>query len=199
MATPGEVEGSNVVRPRLARYGAARLAWLATAVLSSVIAAAGCGIFPDSDSAWDNRQFDKIEAEFAQDSGAFEAVADHMDQLLAENPDAQRIGWTYSMMCITTPEKGKVCNDASDKDREVFELLPNPDGVFFFSRDPKRYYLTFHQDDPPEIYVMFAPNDGDPAAFAAERGFRSFRAINEDWSLLGYIVDEEKSDAQWGA
>jgi len=171
---------------------------LATAVLSTVIAVAGCGSFLGGDSAWDNREFDKIEAKFERDPTAFENAADYMDELVAANPDAQRIGWTYNMICITTPDQGKVCNDASVQDREVFEPLPNANGIVYYPRDPDRYYIRFHLDDPPVIYVMFAPNDADPAAFAAERGFRSFREVNEDWSLLGSIVDEEKSDAQWG-
>lgn len=149
------------------------------------------------DSWYDNHQFDKLEAKFDADPGIFNGPVAYMDTLVATHPDAESIGWYSHSLCITMPGEDMVCDDPSDDDREAFEPLPNANGIVYYSRDANRYFISFNHDDPPEIYAMYAPDDAHPADFAKSRGFRRFRAIDEDWSLLGYIPDSEKSDAQW--
>ncbi|MHB9005116.1 MAG: hypothetical protein ACYC6C_13875 [Coriobacteriia bacterium] len=166
---------------------------LAVGLVASI---ASCGL-ANRDAEQDNVQFDGIQSAFDQGPGAFEAAAAAMRQLVAANPDAQRIAWTYVDVCITTSAEGQVCEDASAAEQQAYEGLPNADGVFYFARDADRYYIRFNLNDPPQIYAMYAPGDLEPADFAKSRGFRSFRGLRDGWSLLGSIGDKAKSDAQW--
>ncbi len=170
---------------------------LGAALSVGLVASIASCSFANRDAEQDNVRFDGVQSAFDQSSDAFETAAVAMRQFVAANPDAQRIAWTYMDVCITTSAEGQVCKDASAAEQQVYEGLPNADGVFYFARDADRYYIRFNLNDPPQIYAMYAPDDLKPADFAKSRGFRSFRGLRDGWSLLGSIGDKAKSDAQW--
>lgn len=75
--------------------------------------------------------------------------------------------------------------------------LPNADVIVRQGKDDGRTFFRFCGDDPPRYTIMHAPSGTDVKAFAEDRGFRSSRALEPGWTLLGPIPDEDREDEQW--
>ena len=149
------------------------------------------------DSDRDARQFDSIQASFEADRAGFEAVADEMSEKAAANPDARAIVWTWSWVCVVDSGGGEECTEATAEDQRLYESLPNAHRVLYLAKDPGRVYIGFNLEDPPIIHVMYDAAGGDAGAFAAERGFRSYRVLDDDWVVLGPIEDDAQYREQF--
>lgn len=64
---------------------------------------------------------------------------------------------------------------------------------------PKAHFGSGFDDrrfDPPRYTILHAPGHGR-GGVAAERGFRSTRALEPGWTLRGPTPDLEREDEQW--
>lgn len=142
-------------------------------------------------------RFDEIEAGFGEHQAAFEAAVDRMAGWAAEHPDAVRIGWTQSLVCVTDAGSGAQCTDTSSQERAAFRQLTRATRAVWQAKDDGRVFFAFNVQNPPIQYLMYDPHDRDPRAFADAHGFRWGRMIGDGWSLLGDIPDDEKESSMW--
>lgn len=145
----------------------------------------------------DDKRFDEIETGFEEHRTAFEAAVDRMAGWAAERPDAVRIGWTQSLVCVTDTGRAKQCTDTSMQERAAFRQLAGATRAVWQAKDDGRVFFAFNVQNPPIQYLMFDPDDRDPRAYAAAQGFRWGRSIGDGWSLLGEIPDVEKQSSMW--
>jgi len=182
----------------LGRPAPKRLARLTTAVLVTAVGIAGCGSFGTRDAGETDREFDTVEAAFNANPQAFDAAVNYMEQLQAVNPEAEQIRWSRSRVCITGPGGTQECEAASAVDNAAFEPLPhNARAIVHYAKDADRIFIVFNRPEPPVIYLMYAPLDERPAAFANERDFRSSRELGDGWTLLGNLDDLDAYDEQF--
>lgn len=162
-----------------------------------VAVAAGCSILSPG-SGQDKRRFDDVEAAFDADPSAFTAAAAHLDELRTENPGAQEVSWGLGVTYVADADGRDIWGDATPAEAQLFDPLPGTTNtVFAYAKDPGRVFFSFNHEDPPMVYLMYAPDDSDPGAFAAERGFRSSRVIGDGWTLLGEIDDRDRRMEQF--
>jgi hypothetical protein len=145
-------------------------------------------------SGFDDRRFDRLEADFDRDRAAFVAAGSRMRELVAAHPDAVRIGWSLMLICDREQARpADACERTGAADQAAFRALPNVDVVVHQAKDDGKVFLRFYGNDPPRYTIMSAPGDTD----ADDRGFRSHRALESGWTMLGPIPDEDRESEQW--
>jgi len=181
-----------------AHIGRTARAWWAAAALVSAVVIAGCGSFGTRDAGETDREFDIVEGAFDADPQPFVAAVNYMEQLQAVSPEAEQIRWTSSRICTTGPGGNEECDATSAADNAAFEALPhNTSAVSYHAKDADRIFIVFNSPEPPVIYLMYAPLDDRPAAFANDRDFRSIRELGDGWTLLGNLDDLDAYDEQF--
>lgn len=169
---------------------------LATAVaLFGLAACVPSSLNPNT--RFDNRRFDELQAAIGENPTSFEAAVARMEDLVEANPAADRIAWILRLSCVTVPGEPEECTDTSIEDQQRFGALPAPSTIVYQAKDGQRIFIRFHMNDPPMYYLMYAPDDTNPGAFAESRGFRSHRELNDGWSILGPISDGQSYKNQW--
>jgi hypothetical protein len=148
-------------------------------------------------SGFDDRRFDELEMEFDRGQAAFTAAEARMRELVAAHPQAERIGWTLMLICVRDAGQAKACEPTNPADRATFAALPNANVIVHQAKDDGRTFFRFYGNDPPRYTIMHAPDGTDVEAFAEDRGFRSSRALEPGWALLGPIPDEDREAEQW--
>jgi len=151
----------------------------------------------DPNTSLDNRRFDRLQAAFDEDPAVFETAVAPIEGWIAANPAADRISWIYLQWCTSGADQPRTCTDTTAGEQQVLGGLPNPDAIVYQSKDPGRIFFRFDVNDPPVYHVMYAPGDTDPAAYAEERGFRSFRVLLNAWTILGPIPDNDRYSDQF--
>lgn len=164
------------------------LAWR-VAVVASLVAHFGSG--------FDDRRFDKLETEFDRDPAAFTAADARMRELVAAHPQAERIAWILTQICVRDAGQPDACEPTNPDDQATFTALPSANVIVYQAKDDGRTFFRFYGNDPPRYTIMHAPDDTDVEAFAEDRGFRSSRALEPGWTLLGPIPDLDREDKQW--
>jgi hypothetical protein len=147
----------------------------------------------------DDRRFDELETEFERDHAAFLAAEKRMRELVAAHPDAARIGWSLSLICVRDPNPttDDACDETGTADQALFEALPDVDVVVHQGKDDGLLFFRFFANDPPDYTIMLSSRDVDPLAFANDRGFRAARELEPGWAILGPIEDIDRADEQW--
>jgi hypothetical protein len=148
-------------------------------------------------SGFDDRRFDRLEAEFAHRQRAFARADARMRQLAAAHPRAERIGWSLALICVRDPGRAESCRPTTVRDQATYEALGGVDVIVRQSRDTGRTFFLFHGDDPPRYTIMHASDGTDTAAYAKDRGFRGTRSLKPGWVILGPIPDVDREDDQW--
>ncbi len=179
------------------RTAVGRLRGAAALAAIAVATSAACGVLPTAASD-DNKEFDKIQAVYERDPGAFGDAIVHMQSLIDANPDAQRIAWTYGRVCVNVTHDDDACQESSPQEDAMFGALPgNTVGVIHYAKDGDRIFLHFNRPEPPVVFAMYAPSDEDPRTYGKEHGFGTFRDLGDGWSLLGDIDDPIQRSEQF--
>jgi hypothetical protein len=158
-------------------------------------------------SGFDDRRFDKLETQFDHRQAAFTKADARMRELVAAHPQAERITWDRTMICVhhagqpEGPGPGRTvygCNPTTPEDQATFAALPPYTYVIIHqAKDDGRTFFRFYHDDPPVYTIMHVSDGTDVEAFAEDRGFRSSRALEPGWALLGPIPDVDRENEQW--
>jgi hypothetical protein len=158
-------------------------------------------------SGYDDRRFDKLETQFDHRQAAFAKADARMQELAAAHPEAERITWGLTMICVhhagqaEGPGPGRTvygCKPTTPEDQATFAALPPYAYVIVHqAKDDGRTFFRFYHDDPPVYTIMHVSDGTDVAAYAKDRGFRSTRSLKPGWALLGPITDVDREDDQW--
>lgn len=148
-------------------------------------------------SGFDDRRFDELETEFDRRQAAFTKAEARMRELVAARPQAERIGWSLMLICVRDAGQADACEPTNPNDQATFAALSNADVIVHQAKDDGRTFFRFYGNDPPRYTIMHVPDGTDVEAFAEDRGFRSSRALEPGWALLGPIPDEDREDEQW--
>lgn len=148
-------------------------------------------------SGFDDRRFDKLETEFNRRQAAFTKAEARMRELVAAHPQAQRIGWSLMLICVRDAGQADACEPTTPDDKATFAALPNADVIVHQAKDDGRTFFCFYLNDPPRYTIMHASDGTDVEAYAEDRGFRSSRALEPGWALLGPIPDLDRENEQW--
>lgn len=151
-------------------------------------------------AGFDDRRFDKPETGFDRGQAAFTTAEARMRELVAAHPRAERIGWILMEICVRDPGQPEVaaaCEPTNPDDRATFAALPGTDVIVHQAKDDARTFFRFYGDDPPRYTIMHITDGTDVEAFAEDRGFRSSRALEPGWALLGPIPGLDREDEQW--
>lgn len=98
---------------------------------------------------------------------------------------------------MAEPGESMACADTDADDQELFQALPNVSTVVFQRKDPTKVFFRLHTEDPPVFHFMYAPDESDPAAYAQAAGFRASRQLDDGWTVLGPIDDQNDYDTQF--
>jgi hypothetical protein len=121
-----------------------------------------------------------------------------MRQLAAAHPQAQRIGWTLTGICVSEAGQADACELTTPDDRATFAALPTNTAVVVpQAKDPWRTFFRLFANHPLRYAIMHAPDGTDVKAYAEDRGFRGSKALKPGWAILGPIPDEDREDEQW--
>ncbi|MEU8891537.1 hypothetical protein [Streptomyces sp. NPDC048442] len=148
-------------------------------------------------SGFDDRRFDKVETQFAHSRAAFAKADARMRELAAAHPQAERIGWSLTLICVREAGRAESCKQATAGDRAAYEALRGVDVIVHQSKDPGRTFFRLYGNDPPRYTIMHVSDGTDAVAYAKDRGFRGTRSLRPGWTLLGPIPDVEREDDQW--
>ncbi|TDW95084.1 hypothetical protein EV137_2417 [Kribbella pratensis] len=146
-------------------------------------------------SGFDHRRFDKLETAF--DHTRFSKAEARMGELVAAHPQAERIVWTHAWICVRDPGRAEVCKRTTPGDQATYLALPSADRIVHQAKNQDRTFFCFYGEDPPRYTIMHAPDGTDVEEFADDRGFRSTRALEPGWTILGPIPDLDRETAQW--
>jgi hypothetical protein len=148
-------------------------------------------------SGFDHRRFDKLETEFGHTRAAFSAADARMQELVAAHPQAEQIVWTEAWICVRDAGRADACQRTTPDDQAKFVALPGAGRIVHQAKDQERTFFCFYGEDPPRYTIMHVRDGTDVDAFAEDRGFRSHRALEPGWTILGPIPDLDREDEQW--
>ncbi|MEV4254260.1 hypothetical protein AB0J52_13995 [Spirillospora sp. NPDC049652] len=162
-------------------------------------AAVGRSVEDYVNGRFDARRFDKLEKRFDDTRAAFVKAEARMRELAAARPHAEQVVWSGTLVC--TREGGRPllgdCKPTSPADRATFAALPSADRIVYQVKDPGRVFFRFYGEDPPRYTIMRAAEGTNLKAYAKERGFRTRRALEPGWTILGPISDVARETEQW--
>jgi hypothetical protein len=183
------------------RRSPARILLIALIVLAALFLAFRVAVIGSLEahfgSGFDHRRFDKLETEFDHTQAAFSSAEGRMRELVAAHPQAERIVWTRASICVRDAGRADVCQPTTPDDQATYVALPGADRIVHQAKDQERTFFCFYGEDPPRYTIMHVDDGTDVKAFAQDRGFRSNRALEAGWALLGPIPDVDREDEQW--
>ena len=148
-------------------------------------------------SGFDDRRFDKLETEFDHRQAAFGKAEARMRELVAAHPQAERIGWSMAWICVRDAGQAEACKPTTPDDQATYGALWGTDVIVHQAKDEGRTFFRVYGNDPPRYTIMHVADGTDVEAFADDRGFRSSRALEPGWALLGPIPDLDRENEQW--
>ena len=183
------------------RHSPARILLVTLIVVATLVLAFWLAVFGSLKihfgSGFDHRRFDKLETEFDNTQAAFSAAEGRMRELATSHPQAERIVWTRAWLCVRDAGRAEVCQRPTPDDEAMYLALPSTDRIVRQAKDQGHTFFCFYGEDPPRYTIMHAPDGTDVDDFADDRGFRSTRALDPGWTILGPIPDIDREVEQW--